>query len=220
MVDDDGTPPRRLVLLCHGYGAPGDDLVGLASELRRRGGVAEGTRFVFPEAPLTVPMSFGGRAWWHLDGERIYERVARGALHEVLDETPDGLPQARRLLRGVVEAALTHAGLGYQDLVLGGFSQGSMITMDLTLRLEEPPAALCLLSSMLICRPEWSRRVGRRRGLRVFQAHGRQDALLPMAGAEALRDLLSDAGLEVTFHAFDGGHTIDGGGLQGLGSLI
>ena len=59
---DDGEPPRRLVVLCHGYGAPGDDLVGLESELRRVGGVPGGTRWVFPEAPLEVPLSFGGRA--------------------------------------------------------------------------------------------------------------------------------------------------------------
>jgi phospholipase/carboxylesterase len=220
VIDDDGTPPSRLVVLCHGYGAPGEDLVGLGGELRRAGLVPPGTRFLFPAAPLDVPMAFGGRAWWPLDGERIFEKVARGALDDIYDEVPEGLASARRALTAVVETALNDAGLGYDALVLAGFSQGSMLAMDLTLRLDEPPAALCLFSSIIICRDQWRQRAPKRRGLKVFMAHGRQDQLLPLAGAVALKDLLTTAGCEVQWHEFDGGHTIDGGGLHGLASLI
>ncbi len=105
-------------------------------------------------------------------------------------------------------------------LVLGGFSQGAMITTDLTLRLEEPPAGLCLLSGTLIAESEWTPRVKARAGLPVFQSHGENDGILPYANAEALRDLLTGAGLSVEFHSFPGEHTIPMSVLRALGAWL
>ncbi len=93
-------------------------------------------------------------------------------------------------------------------MILGGFSQGAMLATDVALRLEEAPAGLIIWSGTLISEPEWRKRAPARRGLGVFQSHGRQDPLLPFLRAVALRDLLIEAGLEVDFLAFDGEHTI------------
>jgi phospholipase/carboxylesterase len=100
--------------------------------------------------------------------------------------------------------------------VLGGFSQGAMLTTDVTLRLEEPPLGLGILSGSLISRPEWSERAPRRAGLLVFQSHGRQDPILPFDVAERLHRLLSDAGLKAEFLPFNGPHAIPMAALTAL----
>lgn len=218
-VLDGGEAVERLVVLCHGFGASGDDLVPIGRELHSQS--AHGaTRFVFPEAPLAVPGTFGGRAWWPLDAERFAVRAARGELTQLMDEEPEGLGPARRQLRACVESALTEARLGWSQLVIGGFSQGAMLTTDVALRAEEPPAALCIMSGALICRPQWTRRASRRAGLPVLMSHGLTDILLPFEAARHLRALLDEAGLQVDFRQFGGGHTIPGEVVQALSALI
>jgi phospholipase/carboxylesterase len=222
---DANTRPVRAVVLCHGFGAPGDDLVALGHELlRRRQGSGSGpVRFVFPEAPLSLEeIGYGdGRAWWQIDFARLEAATRNGEVKARLEtEVPEGLVSARRQLAGVVDAVLQQTGLPMSRVVLGGFSQGAMITTDLALRLEEAPAGLAILSGAVIARDEWVKRAPTRQGLRVFQTHGRFDPLLPFTGAESLRDLLTGAGLQVDFHPFDGVHTIAMESLAALGRFV
>ncbi len=212
---------ERLLVLCHGFGAPGEDLVPIGEHLRRAHPAAlQNTQMVFPAAPEEVPGAWGGRCWWQLDADRYFDLIARGALQQVFEDIPSGLSRARRLLAAAVERALVEAGLGYSELVLGGFSQGSMLACDLSLRLEEAPSALVLFSGALIARPEWARRAPTRAGLKVLQTHGTTDSVLPFVVGEALRQLLDEAGLEVDFHAFAGGHTVPAEGMEALVSLL
>jgi phospholipase/carboxylesterase len=203
--------PDLTVVLCHGYGAPGEDLVPLgAAMMERRPELAERVRFVFPEAPISmadqgVPF---GRAWWHIDLGRIAAARDPEAIHRLSQATPEGLPRARRLLLSLIDEMTRQMGSGPSKIVLGGFSQGAMVATDVALRLEEAPAGLVILSGTLVSEPDWRKRAPSRRGLHIFQSHGRQDPVLPFPRAVALRDLLVEAGLEVDFHPFDGGHTI------------
>ena len=210
---------RKAVVLCHGYGAPGTDLVPLARELCQLAPeLAGATAFVFPEAPESLEGLglWGGRAWWPISLEAL-ESYARGAQRpDNRGEEPEGLAHARRLLLKMLEEFSAASGLAYDRMVLGGFSQGAMLTTDVALALDEPPAGLVILSGTLLSESSWRKRAARRAGLPVFQSHGRQDPLLPYALAEALRDLLTGAGLSVDFHAFDGEHTIAAEVLEAL----
>jgi phospholipase/carboxylesterase len=105
-------------------------------------------------------------------------------------------------------------------LFLGGFSPGAMPAPDVVLRSERPFSGLIILSGMPIAEAEWTPRLGARRGLPVFQSHGRADPILPYPTAELLRDRLEAAGLEVDFHAFAGGHGIPRDVLQKLGAFL
>lgn len=221
----DGAPPKLAVVLCHGYGAPGDDLVPLADEIARaipRGGV--GIRFVFPEAPLALgPTGAGeGRAWWPIDLERFVaiQQAGPAAIAEARKHEPEGLREARRLLLGALDALARQTKLPMSKIVVGGFSQGAMLAIDVALRLEEAPAGLVVLSGSLISETEWKKRAPARRGLRVVLSHGTHDPLLPFANAEALRALLSDAGLSVDFIPFPGAHTIPAEALPHVAQLI
>ena len=71
--------PRLTVVLLHGFGAPGDDLVALGQY------IAAPVRFVFPEAPIELGGLYGdSRAWWRLDLARLEEDLRTGKIH-VLD---------------------------------------------------------------------------------------------------------------------------------------
>jgi phospholipase/carboxylesterase len=218
----DGATPDLLVVLCHGFGAPGTDLVPLAEEMcGARPALVGRTRFVFPQAPVELGgMGFyDARAWWMIDIERFATAQRQGRLAEMADEVPEGLDAARKQLRAAVEELLRGTRLDASHLVLGGFSQGSMVTTDLALRMDDAPAGLVVFSGTLLNQADWARRAPRRRGLRVVQSHGRQDPLLPFANAELLRDLLVTSGLEVDFLPFDGAHTITAEGLEKAAAL-
>ena len=207
----EGAAPRLLCVLCHGYGAPEDDLASIGGELIRASrAVASQVRFIFPAAPLSLGGYYGSeaRAWWPLDMEALDDAIRRGTFLDRTDEVPEQLSDARTLLTDLIQAQLAELGLGVDRLVLGGFSQGAMLATDVSLRLASNPALLGIFSGTLINAAEWRSLAAARRGTAVVQSHGRQDPLLPFAAAEQLRDLLESSGLAVEFIPFDGPHTI------------
>lgn len=214
--------PRGLLLLCHGFGAPGTDLVGLGPELARLNpALGKDIPVVFPEAPIDLgPMYAGGRAWWHIEVGRFANAASVDDLIAIAAEEPEGLKAARRALMSTLEALMQHTGLALGQIVLGGFSQGSMLATDVTLRSEEAPAALCVYSGALITKDAWAARAPKRQGLKVLQTHGRQDPILPFPIGAALGELLTEAGLDVRFSAFNGPHTISREGIEDLAKLV
>jgi phospholipase/carboxylesterase len=217
----EGASPELAVVLCHGYGAPATDLVPLARELvQLQPELGPKVRFVFPAAPLSLA-ALGmpsARAWFHLPPEVLMGQQRDWKKFAV--SVPDGLAQARRGMMGMLSALSAATKLPYGRIVLGGFSQGGMVTTDLALRLEEAPAGLCILSGALICQEEWKQRAERRKGLPVLQGHGRVDDVLPFHQAESLRELLKSAGLLVDFVPFDGPHTIDPDELEKMAEFL
>jgi phospholipase/carboxylesterase len=195
------------VVLMHGFGAPGDDLVGLSGAL----GAPAGTTFLFPEAPISLsnlgPMFGDARAWWLIDVGR-FERAARtGRLGEIVREVPEGLAEANAAMTTLLDT-LEKEGTPGNRVVLGGFSQGSMLATDLVLRSSRELAGLVVLSGTLIAEEEWRPRMASRAGLPVFQSHGTADPILPYAIAKTLRSEFETAGLDVSFTSFEGGHGI------------
>jgi phospholipase/carboxylesterase len=198
-----GTGP--VVILLHGFGAPGDDLVALWRMLD----VPKEIRFLFPAAPLSLNLGFGqSRAWWLLDIERLTQARAKGQWDKLTREIPPGLQSAHDQLLEFLGEAKHHLHLTPQELVLGGFSQGAMLACDLALRTNLPVGGLVFLSGSIISRESWFSSIPQRKGLSVFQSHGTDDPLLSCAVARQLRDAFIAGGLEVDWNEFPGGHEI------------
>jgi phospholipase/carboxylesterase len=212
-----GGKDAPLVVLLHGYGAPGDDLVPLWRVMR----VPSGTRFAFPAAPLETHMmpGYDSRAWWHIDMLAMQQAMARGEMRDLRAAEPEGLTEAREKLADCLTELI--ATLAPTKLVLGGFSQGSMLALDTALRSTgRMPDGLVILSGTLVAEKIWGERMKALSGVPVFQSHGSSDPILPFALAEELRDKLVASGALVTWEAFRGGHEIPPPVLDKLGGFL
>jgi phospholipase/carboxylesterase len=202
-------------VLLHGFGAPGDDLLGLAAAL-------DGPiRFAVPAAPLELGGLYGdSRAWWLIDMMRLEDELRRGVTRDRRDEVPDGLPEARRQVMAFVDELSARFSIGADQLVLGGFSQGAMLALDVALHRDKPPAGLALMSGTLTAESVWQARMGSLARVPVMLSHGRRDGLLPFSVAEILRDQLTAAGAEVDWVPFMGAHEIPPVVLEHAGALL
>jgi phospholipase/carboxylesterase len=215
--DGRGGGDGPVVLLLHGFGAPGDDLVPLADVIE----VPRGTRWLFPEAPLSLNMGFGdSRAWWIIDFARIQEDRAAGRIRDLSVEIPQGLALARERFLAFLKELPRQFQIDYKKTVIGGFSQGAMLTCDAVLHTDYPFAGLVQLSGNLLAQSVWGPLMPTRKGLPVFQSHGTLDDILPHIGAERLCEALTQSGLAVERHSFRGGHEIPEPVLQRLTGFI
>lgn len=218
-----GSRPGLLVILNHGFGAPGDDLVDFGPWLIDSSAqIAAHCRFVFPEAPVDLaPFGMpGGRAWWPINMAQLAEINQTRDFEQLTTLQPEGMVAASRQLADAVSALQLAAGLDDTRTVLGGFSQGAMVSTDAVLRHRICPRLLALFSGTLLCRDEWSSLAADHPGCRVFQSHGRQDPLLPLEPAIQLSQLLSESGFSVEFSDFFGPHTIPLPVLERLAGLL
>jgi phospholipase/carboxylesterase len=215
--DGQGSGDGPLVVLLHGFGAPGEDLVPVGSVLRP----PAGTRFLFPAAPVKlVEAFFEGRAWWMIDFARREQLLAGKDLETLADETPEGLEAAREAVVALLDDAATTLGAAPERTVLGGFSQGAMLALDTALRDSRPFAGLVLLSPTLVAALAWADLAPGRAGLPVFLSHGRQDPLLPFFMTERLLGLLQGAELDVTWTPFEGGHEVPALVVPGVSGFL
>ena len=130
MAPASGGPARSLVILLHGYGSNGDDLIGLVPHWR---GALPDTAFVSPNAPERCPGAPGGYQWWALTGG---DRAA-------------GAASAAPVLDAFIDAELARHGLDDASLALVGFSQGTMMALQVGPRRAGPLAGIVGYSGML-----------------------------------------------------------------------
>ncbi len=189
---DDG-PVQHLVVLLHGYGADGHDLIGLGREW---GPDLPGTAFISPHAPS--PCAMAGRQWFPLPEMSI--EVAR-----------NGVAMALPILDSFLAATLRAHRLTVGDVSLVGFSQGGM--MALAAGLKHAYAAVISYSGILgLDMPPAPPASGYPP---VLLVHGDADPVVPSASLGYSRDLLENWGIRVCAHLRPGlGHGIDGQGLR------
>lgn len=116
--------PQWLVVFCHGYGASGTDLVGLAEAIEEVAPeVAGRMEFLFPEAPIDMAQWGipGGRAWWPINMQRLLSLTQAGSLLELVDEVPPGIEEAAQQLQSGIKARLKALDLPGDRLILGAF---------------------------------------------------------------------------------------------------
>ena len=212
----DGSGDGPLVVLLHGFGAPGDDLVPLFRQLD----VPRHVRFAFPEAlidlaELAGPGYAGARAWWMIDPSWFLPEN-QGKHAERAKLVPEGLAEARARVVAVLEGLRAKP----ETTILGGFSQGAMLSTDVVLETDTPIDGLLLMSGTLLSEDRWKPLMKKRVGLPVMVSHGTHDPILPYEGSERLSAALIEAGLTVDFVRFRGQHEIPPIVLEHASALI
>ncbi len=215
--------PRLAVVICHGFGAPGTDLVSIGSTmLKKYPDIAASTRFYFPAAPIDLTRNGipGGRAWWMIDFEALQRATQTRNFDLLREEEPQGLKEARDSFEGIINYIEGHDGIPISRIVVGGFSQGAMLTTDFALRSPQAPGGLVVFSGMLTNAKQWRELAAKRGALRVLQTHGYADPILPFVAASWLKELFEEAKLDLEFVPFQGPHTIPLVGVDRLAELL
>ena len=208
------------VVLCHGFGAPGTDLAPIADEWFGAHQELKDVRFVFPAAPLVLDPAYDARAWWEIDIERVQKLMETGEFRELRSSQPPRLAECRGMVQRLAEELCAQWQLHPGRVVVGGFSQGAMLTTDLVLNAPVPFGGLVCWSGSLINETEWRSVAAGNPATAVVQSHGTIDPILPFAGAEALRDLLMENGYPLEFIRFVGQHAIPPEALNAAVQLI
>ncbi|SFI57112.1 alpha/beta hydrolase [Planctomicrobium piriforme] len=215
--------PQLAAIFCHGFGAPGDDLVPLGAQLLQQfPSLLDQVEILMPCAPLSLADQGlpNSRAWWPLDLERLSRTIELSNFDDLRREVPDQLATSRELLLDLIKEVMTTRGLSAGQIVLGGFSQGSMLATDVAMRMPEPPGGLIIWSGTLLNEEDWTQRAPRLKDVPVVQSHGREDPILPYESATWLRDLLTGAGAKIKFIGFRGPHTIPNEAVKAAGQLL
>jgi len=191
-----GERPRQIVVLLHGYGSNGADLISLAPAWRQK---LPHALFLAPNAPQRCGLS-GGYQWWALNS---FTPVALAA----------GAASASAAINDFIDSKLDEHDLKERHLALVGFSQGTMMALHVGLRRPTPVAAIVGYSGMLTGSPELSRQITARPP--VLLVHGSADPVVPVAALHAAKHDLERLRVPVTAHVSPGvGHTVDPVGLR------
>jgi phospholipase/carboxylesterase len=202
--------PHAAVLVLHGLDMAPAQLAPLLRSLKLPALVA------LPPGP--VQRAGDGRAWWPVDDAARDARL-RGGPADLHDSHPGGRDAARGVVHATA-AALRERAPGC-PLIVAGFSQGAMLALDCVA--QTPPLAvdaLALWSASRLAFSEWAPALHRLRGVPVHLLHGRADAHLALAAAQALRDALVAEQARVRWSTFDGGHEIPLQAWVGLRRLV
>ena len=196
-----GGAPRQLVILCHGLGADGHDLIDLAPHW---GAVLPHAAFAAPDAPQACDMGPFGRQWF-----------------SVADRTPGimaaGAAAAAQHLGAFIDAELSRLNLPPDAYALMGFSQGAMTALYTGLRRQTPPRAILAFSGALLAPDDLPNTTARPP---VLLVHGEADEVVPASRSHTAEAALRAVGIEVeALYPPTLGHGIEETGLT-IGGLL
>ena len=188
----DGGAPEQLVILLHGIGADGNDLIGLAPLYQR---VLPKAFFVSPNAPFRFDMAQFGYQWFSLQDFQPNTRLI-------------GVQGAAPVLNAFINSQLSRWQLNESDLVLIGFSQGAMMALHVGLRREKPLAGIIAHSGMLVGEELLAEEIKSKPP--ILLTHGAIDEVLPVQALPLAEAALNKVGVDVEAHVMpELGHGID-----------
>jgi phospholipase/carboxylesterase len=198
-----GGKPRQLVILLHGLGADGNDLIGLAPLFAQ---ILPNAEFVSPNAPFPCDMAPYGFQWFSLQDRTPATLAAQAAA-------------AAPRLDAYIDAALAERGLTESDLALIGFSQGTMMALYLGLRRAKPVAGIVGFSGALLAAEALPAEIRSRPP--VLLIHGDADPVVPFDALAQAETALAAAGVTVeTLICPSLGHGIDEAGLKRAAAFL
>jgi phospholipase/carboxylesterase len=208
MLDGPRLPPasgggaRSLVVLLHGYGSNGDDLMALAPLVQP---LLPDAMFVAPNAPSRIPNMADGYQWWPIRNFSVDERSA-------------GAIAAAPAIQDFLTAELARLDLADDRLLLIGFSQGTMMALHVGLRRERAVAGIIGYSGMLVAPDRLAAEIRSRPP--VLLVHGTANDVVPFRSLAQAERELEEAGLAVETHISPGiGLSVGPDGLSAGGAF-
>ena len=197
------TKPTGLVVLLHGYGSNGEDLISLARVIQPS---LPGIAFVAPNARSLMPRMANAHQWWPIETFSAAER-ARG----VAGAAPD--------LDRFLSSELESHGLASDRLLIAGFSQGAMMALHVGLRRQQPIAGIIGISGMVVNPESLEAEITNRPP--VLLIHGTADDVVPFRSLELASEALDAAGVPIMTHVSRGlGHSVDQEGLAAAAAFV
>jgi phospholipase/carboxylesterase len=191
-----GRPPKQIVVLLHGFGSSGSDMIALAPTWQQ---ALPDALFLAPHAPQRSGMG-GGYQWWGLT-ELSPQALARGAR------------EAAPAVDSFIDRKLAQYGLTDADLAIVGFSQGTMMALHVGLRRQTQVAAIVGYSGLLTGVAELRHELASRPP--VLLVHGSQDPVVPVTALHTAERELKQLDIDVTTHVSANlGHSVDPLGIR------
>ena len=196
-IEPEVDKPEKLVILCHGYGSNGDDLIGLVPHLKR---VLSNAVYVSPNAPEVCVGSPNGYQWFALSDLGQEERLV-------------GTLKAAPTLDNFINQELERYGLVNKDLILIGFSQGTMMCLHVGLRRLSDIAGIIGFSGAMTLPENWKDEISSKPP--TILIHGEQDNVVPVQLMHQAFIALQEINVPVDNHMSPGVmHSIGSDGLE------
>lgn len=200
---------KKALVLFHGYGTNAYNLEDLKLPFKD-----EAIDVIFPQAFRPLDIEPNSWAWIDIDFEKIKNSSTEDELeNSILD--PNQIQETREKVHAFHSSLLED----YDDIILGGFSQGGMIAADIALVHPKPPKAIVVFSST--ARSSYDKNeVNKLTNYPVFQSHGRQDEIINFKLGKNLNEFLKELGCKTELIPFEGGHEIPSFIIQEFGKFV
>ena len=195
-VEPDGYDPARsypMVILLHGFGAHMGDLASLAPAIDPVGYV-----YIFPNAPIPFEIGPGATGYGWTYPRRIPQELRRA------DDVDSVVDMLATLVDEVTEHYATEPG----QIILGGFSQGGMMTYRYGLPNPDKFKGLVALSAVAPEEDTMRERLPADRSQPIFVAHGTSDMVIEVQMARDTREFLQTEGYSPVYHEYAMAHEI------------
>ncbi len=198
--DHNPSSSYTVIILLHGYGSHMGDLAGLAPMINA-------TDFVYicPNAPLEIDLGLGrmGHAWFPPNGDSD-------------DFSGNNISDSVTLLDATISDALDNLPVGKDKVLLGGFSQGGMMTLHYGLLRPDRFSGAIALSSKILDKTYLSTNIKTMGKLPIYISHGTLDQVIPVSEGRSTNEFLLEVGYEVDYYEYTMGHAISSENIADL----
>ena len=204
-----GRIPKNAVIMLHGYGSDGNDLIQLAPYFAKD---MPNTAFFSPHAPdLTIHGV--GRQWFNIDNYRPeIIQDSKSEIIKLLSSMHEGAKKSSSLLKSYLNNIKLEHNLDYKNIALMGFSQGTMMGVNVGLMQDKMVGGVVGFSGALIGQNEIIKNI--KSPPRIVLIHGKKDDLVPAEASSHMYETLKEIDVDINLHLIDNlGHNINEEGL-------